>query len=301
MNKVLIFCLATLLCCVLSGLLHAQPGSRVLAASKKAPEWRLYDLLDEESNRDLEAMSNVELSRHFNLVASCYFYLREENAAQYYLTKSLEYDPSFICHFTRLNVKRDIPEASYLAGSDPKAYYVSQMSDSFTTDFFKRCETCCDGGKEKVGYRQVDRSKLDSEILAIRNRDMKYRSDFDDPELGKQNGLDEINREKLDDLFDEYEMRLFSSVNDESLTTIWLVLHHSEDCKWNSIWVERCAKAVQAGAMSIGFLPLTIERFYGDDSGLCMKRKKRRTRKWLELMKSEYDSRLFSGYKANNQ
>lgn len=229
-----------------------------------------------ELERPLASLDSQLIAVHFMALASQSFYLGIDST-QTYLKRSMNSDGYWFCHFTRMNVKKDLPEAEFLRHQENGEMFLTELPSSFLDEIWAKCDMCCDGGrspKKEVGTPKTkDKlNELDHVLLHIEENDQKYRKLG--PEAIKnywveQNELDSINRVIMDSIYRIHGFPSQNLLNDKSQEIAWFVLHHSADCAWNSKWIPRYSKALEQKLIKPFFICETLNRFYNSETGIC--------------------------------
>ena len=248
--------------------LKGQKYENLSVASKKQSQSELSSIIKELTSLDTMNFTVKKMNWYHHLLSSSYMWLGEKEKAKYHLFKALKTDSDFMCHFTRMNIKRDIPEAHYLE-SVPKDTYFAYHFDSETQDeFFSYCEICCNGGVRSKKIDSLPYNGMDSIFIRLKENDQKFRGPNSIGDM--QEDMDAQNRITLDSIFTNIGFPNKYKVNSESINTVWLIIHHSTDCEWTGKWLSRALYEIENGNLSLGFYRETIKRFYNRKDGYCL-------------------------------
>ena len=114
-----------------------------------------------------------------------------------------------------------------------------------------------------------------NELRVLYQNDQKYRNQDVKASMDKNEWkkaaleMDRKCREKLDKLFYQYGFPKSNKVGDEGVMTALLILHHSEDCKWNNRWVKIVLDNYQEIDKYKNLMKFMLERTYGSEFGIC--------------------------------
>jgi len=127
----------------------------------------------------------------------------------------------------------------------------------------------------------VKDSMSNSEIL--RRRDQRYRSIG---KLQEQQKLDQINRSFVDSLYDLKEtLRAF---DEDEIYQISMVIHHSDDCDWNYMWMERLINYYMTGYKGKMLLGPLLERMLSAKDGYCTKQDVQKRDYFIYMIKDRH-------------
>ena len=248
------------------GLAFTQHFENLIVASQKSTKIELQNIIDQLSKSDTTSYSSKKMNWYHHLLSSSYLWLKDMDKAEYHWFKALELDPEFMCYFTRMNVKRDIPESHFLESVPKSSYFASHFSHETKSKFFTICDSCCNSGRKTKQIVSLTYNSTDSIFLELQKNDQKYRGP--NSISIEQNKLDSLNRNSLDSIYNKIGFPNKYKVNNNSLNTVWLIIHHSTDCEWTGKWMSRALYEIENGNLGFGLYGQTIKRFY-DENGFC--------------------------------
>jgi len=258
--------LLTLIFCY--GIALPQEYEDLIVAGPNDTKTELQNIVNHLLKKDTTSFSMKKMNWYHHLLSSSYVWLDEMDKAKYHWFRALELDPEDMCFFTRMNVKRDIPESHFLESVPISSYFAYQFSSDTKSKFFAICESCCNGGRKTKQIDTLTYNSIDSIFLELQKNDQKYRGP--NSISIEQNKLDSINRNSLDSIYSRIGFPNKHKVNSNSLNTVWLIIHHSTDCEWTGTWLSRALYEIENGNLKLGFYPETMDRFYNKKDGYCL-------------------------------
>lgn len=128
--------------------------------------------------------------------------------------------------------------------------------------------------KQKKRLAQEEELKMDSHLktyfealneIGERDQEERKKSNLN---WNVQRTLDALNRLALDSLFEKYGFPFKDVVTSQGLSTAFMVLHHSTDCKWNEHWTRRFLKNIDAEDLGPIF-SFYFYRNFNEEDGSC--------------------------------
>lgn len=245
----------------------AQGYESLMVAGAKQTKSELQDIVKNLSDQDTTSFTIKKMNWYHHLLSSAYAWLGEMDNAEVHWFRALELDPTFMCHFTRMNLMRDIPESQFLLSVPKDSYFAFHFGEEAKTRFFTKCDSCCNGGIKEKQIDTLTYNSTDSVLLELLEDDQKYRG----PNYISKNQekIDVKNRNVLDSIYNQIGFPNKFKVNKKSVETVWLIIHHSTDCEWAGKWLSSALYEIENGNMKMGFYGETIERFYNKTDGYC--------------------------------
>jgi hypothetical protein len=222
-------------------------------------------------------------ARVYHALGSIYYFLDNTDSVRYCLEQAYAFDPLWVCRYSKIFHELD-------SNSYTMVYYASKFSDTWWAYHQARCRILCGdcskkNTKEEADINPFKNREYQERLIEIGERDQKFREkDFE-----KQKTLDSINRNVLDSLYNIYGFPSNEIVSEKCQYNLWLTIHHSTDCDWTKIWIDRYLEAVEDRKIGGYFLENTIKRFYSPENGYC----KKDSKVFIEYLKNKY-SKEFS-------
>lgn len=146
-------------------------------------------------------------------------------------------------------------------------YYVENYNQDL--NLIITCDSLSQDNSEANSEKENDSLWIPfyEEIELLVESDQRFRKGAKITNKQAQDSLDQINRVKLDSLYNLYGFPSINKVGVIGCDGAWLILHHSTDCEWNRTWVVRSLESYNDGICNS--FSKTITRFYNSKTGFC--------------------------------
>lgn len=143
-------------------------------------------------------------------------------------------------------------------------HFLDVLSDERLTSIRSHCidnykQLAIDTRNELIALRSAEMKNptiiqgYADRLRKIEKNDQKERGN-PNIDWNVQDRLDEMNRNRLDDLYEKYGFPSIELVGTELASSAFMVLHHSTDCEWNKKWLPRFVEYNQVMDMAKFYL-----------------------------------------------
>jgi len=246
-------------------------------------------ILDKLSEYDVNNLITPHQQSFYLLQSISRFYL-DQDSSYYYFEKAKNNNPKLTCRIL-LDGERYFNLLKQTGSKDEDfSWFLEENKEINIENFRSFCQDYYTPNSSTIIEEAKDVTALST---LIRIRDKKFR-EVKTINWQHQNELDSLNRITIDSAYQARKSLI--NFTPEEIKVFSLVLHHSNDCKWNIKWtkifIDEKAQNKIKGSL---FLGPAIKRMFNHNDGICFLRDSTSTKEMEEDIRLKYPN-YYSDY-----